>query len=124
MSERHVVIIGGGYSGTLQAIHLLRLGARVTLIERADRMARGIAYSTPHGDHLLNVPAESEIVRFEGELLAKALKEDANGPTGYELYQLRDRRFVVYYWTGTFIVLIIVMLAWQALMRGTNMTRR
>lgn len=50
-------MIGGGFSGTLQAIHLLRLGARVTLIERAPRLGRGVAYSTPHPDHLLNVRA-------------------------------------------------------------------
>lgn len=55
MSRRHVAIIGGGYSGTLQAIQLLRRGLQVTLIERADRLGRGIAYSTPHADHLLNV---------------------------------------------------------------------
>jgi uncharacterized NAD(P)/FAD-binding protein YdhS len=57
LSDRHVAIVGGGYSGTLQAIHLLRRGARVTLIERADRLGRGIAYSTRYEDHLLNVPA-------------------------------------------------------------------
>jgi uncharacterized NAD(P)/FAD-binding protein YdhS len=52
-----VAIVGGGYSGTLQAIQLLRRGASVTLIERAERVGRGVAYSTPHGDHLLNVRA-------------------------------------------------------------------
>lgn len=57
MSPVHVAIVGGGYSGTLQAIQLLRRGVRVTLIERAQRLGRGVAYSTPHGDHLLNVPA-------------------------------------------------------------------
>lgn len=57
MTGPHVAVIGGGYSGTLQAIQLLRRGAGVTLIERAGRLGRGIAYSTPHADHLLNVPA-------------------------------------------------------------------
>jgi uncharacterized NAD(P)/FAD-binding protein YdhS len=57
LSPRHVAVIGGGYSGTLQTIHLLRRGAEVTLIERAERLGRGIAYSTPYADHLLNVPA-------------------------------------------------------------------
>lgn len=58
MSLRHVAIIGGGYSGTLQAINLLRHSdANVTLIERAERPARGAAYSTRHADHLLNVKA-------------------------------------------------------------------
>jgi uncharacterized NAD(P)/FAD-binding protein YdhS len=57
LSGRHVAVIGGGYSGTLLAIHLLDRGARVTLVERADRLARGVAYSTPYPDHLLNVRA-------------------------------------------------------------------
>ena len=60
MSARHVAIVGGGYSGTLQAINLLRHGtSRVTLIEREDRLARGVAYSTPRPEHLLNVRAAS-----------------------------------------------------------------
>jgi uncharacterized NAD(P)/FAD-binding protein YdhS len=57
LTQRHVAIIGGGYSGTLQAIALLRQGARVTLIERGEQVGRGVAYSTPHADHLLNVRA-------------------------------------------------------------------
>lgn len=57
MSRPDVAVIGGGYSGTLQAIQLLRRGAVVTLIERAERLGRGIAYSTRYADHLLNVAA-------------------------------------------------------------------
>lgn len=54
----HVVIIGGGFSGTLQAINLLRHGdARVTLIERGSAPGRGVAYGAAHPGHLLNVPA-------------------------------------------------------------------
>jgi uncharacterized NAD(P)/FAD-binding protein YdhS len=54
----HVAIIGGGFSGTLQAINLLRHdGPRATLIERQAVPGRGIAYSTAHPDHLLNVRA-------------------------------------------------------------------
>jgi hypothetical protein len=44
----------------------------------------------------LNVPEESEIVKFEGLLLAEAKTEDINGPTWYELYQLKNGRYVVY----------------------------
>lgn len=51
-------VVGGGLSGALQAIHLLREGARsVTLIERAHVAGRGVAYSTARPEHLLNVPA-------------------------------------------------------------------
>lgn len=52
---KHVTIIGGGFSGTLLAINLLRHdGPRVTLIERA-ALGRGIAYGTRQTEHLLNV---------------------------------------------------------------------
>ena len=55
----HVAIIGGGFSGTLLAINLMRHdGPRATLIERRPtQMARGVAYSAAHEDHLLNVRA-------------------------------------------------------------------
>jgi len=54
----HVVIIGGGFSGTLQAINILRHGvARVTLVERAGVPGRGLAYGAAHPSHLLNVHA-------------------------------------------------------------------
>jgi uncharacterized NAD(P)/FAD-binding protein YdhS len=54
----HVAIIGGGFSGALQAINLLRHeGPRATLIERSPVAGRGVAYSTAHPDHLLNVRA-------------------------------------------------------------------
>jgi len=58
LTIRHVAIIGGGFSGALQAINLLRhQGPRATLIERRDVAARGVAYSAAHPDHLLNVRA-------------------------------------------------------------------
>lgn len=60
MSIPAVAIIGGGFSGTLTAVHLLR-GARrplrIVLIERSLRVGRGLAYGTIDHDHLLNVPA-------------------------------------------------------------------
>jgi len=56
----HVAIIGGGFSGALQAINLLRhQGPRATLIERRAEAARGVAYSAAHPDHLLNVRANN-----------------------------------------------------------------
>lgn len=54
----HVAIVGGGYSGTVMAVNLLRYGdCRVTLIERGETFARGAAYSTREPRHLLNVRA-------------------------------------------------------------------
>jgi uncharacterized NAD(P)/FAD-binding protein YdhS len=54
-----VAIIGGGFSGTLLALHLLRRcpRGRVLLIERNPQFGRGLAYGTGNDNHLLNVPA-------------------------------------------------------------------
>lgn len=56
---RHLTIVGGGFSGTLLAINLLRHeGPRATLIERdPGRLGRGVAYSARQPTHLLNVRA-------------------------------------------------------------------
>ncbi|MET0328246.1 MAG: FAD/NAD(P)-binding protein [Luteimonas sp.] len=53
-----VLVVGGGACGALVALHLLRAGGlRVGLVDPGPRPARGVAYSTPRGEHLLNVPA-------------------------------------------------------------------
>ena len=60
MSAPTIAVIGGGFSGTMVAYHLMRLPGgprRVVLIERQPPAARGVAYGTPHEQHLLNVPA-------------------------------------------------------------------
>lgn len=58
MTAAAAAVIGGGLSGALQAIHLLRERVeRVVLIERAREPGRGVAYSTGRLEHLLNVPA-------------------------------------------------------------------
>src|SRR5690606_2740695 len=55
---RSVAIIGGGFSGALQAINLVRHdGPKAILIERRPEVGRGIAYSTAPPGHLLNVRA-------------------------------------------------------------------
>ena len=57
---RRIAIIGAGVSGSLTAVHLTRLApadVHVTLFERADRQARGVAYDTREPGHLLNVRA-------------------------------------------------------------------
>lgn len=55
----HAVIVGGGFSGTLLAINLLRHGGlKVTMVERhADRLGRGLAYGAAQAGHILNVRA-------------------------------------------------------------------
>ncbi|HYO75142.1 MAG TPA: FAD/NAD(P)-binding protein [Thermoanaerobaculia bacterium] len=60
MTRYDVAIIGAGASGTLTAVQFARIGgpgARGALIEAGARAARGLAYGTPYGAHLLNVPA-------------------------------------------------------------------
>jgi uncharacterized NAD(P)/FAD-binding protein YdhS len=52
-----VAIVGGGFSGAMLAVHLLRRGARVTLFERHRPPGRGLAYGAAHPIHLLNVRA-------------------------------------------------------------------
>lgn len=56
-----IAIIGGGFSGTMLAVHLLRTPSavprRIVLIERSGLIGRGVAYGTTSPDHLLNVPA-------------------------------------------------------------------
>ena len=60
-AARRVIIIGGGASGVLLAAHLLRERRRgellVTLVEQREQLGAGVAYSTRHPDHLLNVRA-------------------------------------------------------------------
>ncbi|MFV3130242.1 FAD/NAD(P)-binding protein [Niveispirillum sp. KHB5.9] len=55
-----IAVIGAGFSGSLVALHLLAAGAaapRILLVERARGFGKGVAYSTRHGAHLLNVRA-------------------------------------------------------------------
>jgi uncharacterized NAD(P)/FAD-binding protein YdhS len=58
-----IAVIGGGASGTLTTVYLLREAAnlgvplRVALIDRYGRHGLGRAYSTAHPAHLLNSPA-------------------------------------------------------------------
>jgi uncharacterized NAD(P)/FAD-binding protein YdhS len=55
----HVAIIGGGFSGSLLAINLLRHdGPKATLIERRPvQVGRGVAYGSARHEHVLNVRA-------------------------------------------------------------------
>ena len=51
-----VAVIGGGASGVLMAVHLLRRSpqARVVLVEKTDLLGCGVAYATNDPAHLLN----------------------------------------------------------------------
>lgn len=70
MKERQpvVAVIGGGLSGTLVTVNLLRYAARplrVVLIERSGDFGPGVAYSTTDPQHRLNVPA-ARMSAFQG----------------------------------------------------------
>ncbi len=60
MNANHITIIGGGCSGTLLLIQLIRQAVnplKVTLVNSGFPTVRGIAYSTDNINHLLNVRA-------------------------------------------------------------------
>lgn len=57
--SRSIVIVGGGFAGAALAYHLMakREPPLVTLVERGERVGRGIAYGTEQPALRLNVPA-------------------------------------------------------------------
>ena len=58
-----VAVIGGGFSGTMVAVNIVKLSGgkiKVYLIEKSGDFARGVAYGTRNEQHLLN--AQSKIL--------------------------------------------------------------
>ena len=59
---KNIVIIGGGFSGTVTAINIARLSrtpVRITVVDESPVDCRGVAYGTRCGGHLLNVVARN-----------------------------------------------------------------
>ena len=55
-----VAIVGAGFSGTLLAVNLMRLGVDVVMVERdGSQVAKGLAFGTRRPEHLLNVRASN-----------------------------------------------------------------
>jgi uncharacterized NAD(P)/FAD-binding protein YdhS len=58
---RRITIIGGGATGTLLAVNLIRHAGdkplEINVVEKNERFGVGVAYSTNRDFHLLNVPA-------------------------------------------------------------------
>ena len=58
---KRITIIGGGASGTLLAVNLLKNAGdaefELNLVERRSKIGRGVAFGTTRDSHLLNVPA-------------------------------------------------------------------
>ena len=56
-----IAIVGGGFSGAITAIHLIRetkVPLCIDIIETRPQLGAGLAYSTRHPEHRLNVPAQ------------------------------------------------------------------
>jgi uncharacterized NAD(P)/FAD-binding protein YdhS len=55
-----IAIVGGGFSGTMLLYHLMARdhakALKILWFDQHDRFGRGVAYSTPADEHLLNVP--------------------------------------------------------------------
>lgn len=59
---RTIAIIGGGFCGTMTAVHLMKRATaplQIIIINTHFPLIKGIAYSTNYDGHLLNVPVES-----------------------------------------------------------------
>jgi uncharacterized NAD(P)/FAD-binding protein YdhS len=55
-----IVVVGGGFSGTVLVVHLLLRSAvplAITMVDRSALPHRGVAYATSRAEHLLNVRA-------------------------------------------------------------------
>jgi uncharacterized NAD(P)/FAD-binding protein YdhS len=81
-----VAIVGGGFSGTMAAVQLARLGrTEAVLVERRMRPAAGAAYSTDAPFHLLNVRARnmSPFPEAPDHFLAWARREGLGGPESF-----------------------------------------
>jgi uncharacterized NAD(P)/FAD-binding protein YdhS len=85
--ERHIVIVGAGFSGTALAINLLRDASEPLCVHLIDReqIARGVAYARRPFPYLLNVPAArmsataadpEEFLRFAQRRLPQAQGAD------------------------------------------------
>lgn len=59
---KNIVVIGGGFSGTITAINLARLSSvplQISIVNKNRVPCRGVAYGTRNASHLLNVVARN-----------------------------------------------------------------
>lgn len=79
---RQVVVVGGGFSGTMAAIQLARMGGgrpiEVTVVNTGYKPACGVAYDTACREHLVTLPAHmSSAFPDEPAHLVEWLQSDA-----------------------------------------------
>lgn len=79
-----VLIIGGGFSGTMVAAELARRGVSSVIVDGSGREGLGTAYSTPEDAHLLNViAAKMGAWADKPEDFAQAIEADGFQPDDY-----------------------------------------
>lgn len=80
---RRLGIVGAGFTGTMLAVHLIRLSRsplRIFLFDRAAVFGKGTAYSTPNAKHLLNVRvANMSAFEADPEHFVRWLEKDKQG---------------------------------------------
>lgn len=113
--------MGGGFSGTMVAVHLLREAAsplEISLIERRPVLGEGLAYSTTLGSHVLNVPAHKMGAFAEGiddfQRWLRALEP--------EFGEFAPHGFVPRIWYGTYLRSILAE-AERAAPEGVHLDR-
>ena len=81
---KHVVIVGGGYTGTCAAIQLSRHAQQpceISVVEQRTVVGRGLAYSAMEPDHRLNAPDMVHFVTPEDQEALRHWFEEQGGPT-------------------------------------------
>ena len=63
--NKHIVIVGGGYTGATVAIQLSRHARkplRISVVEPRETVGQGLPYSSPDPDHRLNASDKVQFV--------------------------------------------------------------
>ncbi len=106
----HVVIIGGGFSGALMAIHLARSyppnSIRITLVNPTPDIGRGLAYRFDDDNLLLNVPAGnmSALADEPGHFLAYCQRIDPSLSPGSFVSRRLYGQYLQSLWSQTQVV--------------------
>lgn len=106
---KRIAIIGGGFSGTMTAVHLLlKTSGRIHLRiyeKQPRRLGRGVAYSTEHDCHLLNVRAAgmSALPAEPSHFLEWARRFADRNPKGADTERPNADTFLPRRWYGQYL---------------------